>query len=158
MHHFFDSGEYWRFSLIFFSLKMQHQTRETIQESQWYSVIIPFQPRFVSLALFEHIYGKYPLLILYVLVFFSKSCRIIKSIPTNGKISTDKVIFLNQFHTTGLFVQPLKTSENQRFSDIFFGYRKRPHCVKCVRIRSFSEPYFLSPNAGKYGPEKLEMV
>ena len=35
------------------------------------------------------------------------------------------------------------------------------HCVKNVRIRSYSCPYFpafrliFSPNAGKYGPEKL---
>ena len=30
------------------------------------------------------------------------------------------------------------------------------HCVKSVRIRSFSGPYFpvFTPNAGKYGPEK----
>ena len=44
-----------------------------------------------------------------------------------------------------------------------------PHCVKTVRVRSFSSSYFpafglnterhylsvFSPNAGKYGPEKL---
>ena len=29
-------------------------------------------------------------------------------------------------HATGLFLYPLKTSENQRFSDVFRGYRKRP--------------------------------
>ena len=29
------------------------------------------------------------------------------------------------------------------------------HCVKSVRIRSYSGPYFpaFSPDAGKYGPE-----
>ena len=32
----------------------------------------------------------------------------------------------NPFHVTGLFQYPLKTSENQRFSDVFLGYRKRP--------------------------------
>ena len=33
------------------------------------------------------------------------------------------------------------------------------HCVKSVRIQSFSGPYFtvFSSNARKYGPEKLEM-
>ena len=46
------------------------------------------------------------------------------------------------------------------------------HCVKSVRIRSFSGPYFpafglnteryqvflcIHPNAGKYGPEKLQI-
>ena len=29
------------------------------------------------------------------------------------------------FHTTSLFLYPLKTSENQRFSNVFRGYRKR---------------------------------
>ena len=32
---------------------------------------------------------------------------------------------LNLFHATGLFLYPLKTSENQRFSDVFRAYRKR---------------------------------
>ena len=33
------------------------------------------------------------------------------------------------------------------------------HCVKDVRILSFSGPYFpiFSPNAGKYGPEKIRL-
>ena len=33
------------------------------------------------------------------------------------------------------------------------------HCVKSVRIRSFSGPYFpvFSPNARKYGQEKLRI-
>ena len=33
---------------------------------------------------------------------------------------------LTHFITTGLFLYPLKTSENHRFSDVFRGYRKRP--------------------------------
>ena len=33
---------------------------------------------------------------------------------------------VNPFHATGLFRYPLKTSESQRFPDIFRGYRKRP--------------------------------
>ena len=33
---------------------------------------------------------------------------------------------VNPFHATGLFLYPLKTSENQRFSDVFRGYRTRP--------------------------------
>ena len=32
----------------------------------------------------------------------------------------------NPCHVTGLFLYTLKTSENQRFSDVFRGYRKRP--------------------------------
>ena len=33
--------------------------------------------------------------------------------------------FVNTFHATGLFLYPLKTSENLWFSDVFEGYRKR---------------------------------
>ena len=32
---------------------------------------------------------------------------------------------INPFHATGFFLYPLKTSENQRFSNVFRGYRKR---------------------------------
>ena len=32
---------------------------------------------------------------------------------------------LNPFHDTALFLYPLKTSENQKFSDFFRGYRKK---------------------------------
>ena len=32
---------------------------------------------------------------------------------------------INPFHATDLFWYPLKTSENQRFSDVFRGYQKR---------------------------------
>ena len=30
------------------------------------------------------------------------------------------------FHATDLFQYPLKISENQRFSDVFWGYGRRP--------------------------------
>ena len=32
---------------------------------------------------------------------------------------------INPFHATGLFLHPLKISENQSFSDVFRGYRNR---------------------------------
>ena len=35
-------------------------------------------------------------------------------------------LLLNPFHATCLFLFPLNASENQRFSDNFRGYRKRP--------------------------------
>ena len=35
------------------------------------------------------------------------------------------VRFGNPFHATGIFLYPLKTSENLWFSDIFKGYRKK---------------------------------
>ena len=33
---------------------------------------------------------------------------------------------INLFHANGLLQQSLKTSGNQRFADVFRGYRKRP--------------------------------
>ena len=48
---------------------------------------------------------------------------------------------LNPFHATDLFLYPLKSSENQTFSDDFRGYRKKPvawngltnqHMPRCV--------------------------
>ena len=33
--------------------------------------------------------------------------------------------WINPLHATGPILSPLKTSENQRFSDVFRGYRKR---------------------------------
>ena len=37
----------------------------------------------------------------------------------------EKIIFFNSIHATYLFLYPLKT-ENQRFSEDFKGYRKKP--------------------------------
>ena len=33
--------------------------------------------------------------------------------------------FINLFHSTDFFLNPLKISKNQRFYDVFGGYRKR---------------------------------
>ena len=43
----------------------------------------------------------------------------------------------NLLHATSLFLYPLKTSENQMFSDVFRGYRKRP-----VARNRLGEPIF----------------
>ena len=32
---------------------------------------------------------------------------------------------INSFHASPLFLYPLKTSENHRFSDIYWGYKNR---------------------------------
>ena len=37
------------------------------------------------------------------------------------KYEINKIYVINPFHTTGLFHSPLKTSENQMFSDAFRG-------------------------------------
>ena len=39
---------------------------------------------------------------------------------------TSHVVLINPCHATGLFLHPLKASENQMFFDVFRGYRKRP--------------------------------
>ena len=36
------------------------------------------------------------------------------------------MLSLKQFHATALFLYPLKTSENQRFSDVFMGCINKP--------------------------------
>ena len=43
----------------------------------------------------------------------------------NQKLKALPISQLNPFHVTDLFWYPLKTSENQRFSDVFRGYQKR---------------------------------
>ena len=53
---------------------------------------------------------------------YSFLCPIFVSVQVLSKLNS-KVI--NQFHSTGLFLYPLKTSQNQVFSDIFKGYRRR---------------------------------
>ena len=62
--------------------------------------------------------------------FRSFSCKFYK---VNSKLLTltASSIFMarnlfNSFEATGLFLYSLKISENQRFSDVFRGYRKRP--------------------------------
>ena len=42
------------------------------------------------------------------------------------QVNTYLALNINPFHATGLFLYPLKTSENHRFSDVFRGYQKRP--------------------------------
>ena len=44
---------------------------------------------------------------------------------------------INPFHATGLFLYPLKKSENQRFSVVFRGYRKRPAARKGLMLTMF---------------------
>ena len=40
----------------------------------------------------------------------------------------------NPFPVTSLFLYPLETSKNQKFSDVFRGYRKRPVAWKGLRM------------------------
>ena len=43
---------------------------------------------------------------------------------------------INSFHATGLFLYPLKTQRNTRFSDIFRGYRRRPEIYMSILMFS----------------------
>ena len=47
-------------------------------------------------------------------------------VVVNHQIEFDIVTNISPFCTIGLFLYPLKTSENKRFSDVFRWYRKRP--------------------------------
>ena len=41
-------------------------------------------------------------------------------------LSLKRLTVINPFHSTGLFLYPLKILKKQRFCDVFRGYRKRP--------------------------------
>ena len=84
--------------------------------------------------------------------------------PNAGKYCLEKLrirslftqwwsLILNPFHASISFLYPLKTSEKLWFSNVFRGYRNETltrngfkirdhHCVKRLRIRSFSGAYF----------------
>ena len=51
----------------------------------------------------------------------------------------------NFFHTTDLFQYPLKASENQRFSDVFRVYRKRPVAWNTLKTCKIQD------NCGSFG-------
>ena len=48
--------------------------------------------------------------------------------------STRFSLLIDPFHAIGLFLHPLKTSENQRFSDVFRGYKKNSG-MKWVNVK-----------------------
>ena len=48
------------------------------------------------------------------------------NLHTVSEIFRKIIRYFNSFNATALFLYPLKTSENNRFSDVFRGYRKRP--------------------------------
>ena len=68
----------------------------------------------------------------------------------NNKIS--KGLFESKVEVLDFYT--LKFSKNETTSEMWDLTR---HCVKSVRIRSFSGPYFPGKNAGKYGTEKLRI-
>ena len=38
-------------------------------------------------------------------------------------VNFENIQHINPFHTIGLYLYPLKTPENQKFSEVFRGYR-----------------------------------
>ena len=67
---------------------------------------------------------------LIFLLYLSCMCR---EILILYRVLWNWLTLINRFHAIGLFLHPLKTSENQRFSDVFRGYRKRP--VEWSRVK-----------------------
>ena len=62
---------------------------------------------------------------------------IIRSQPVIKVILLHPQQIFNPFHTTVLFLYPLKTSENKRFAYVFNGYGKRPVAVNALTILRF---------------------
>ena len=54
---------------------------------------------------------------------------------------------INPFYATGLFQCPLKTSETQRFSDVFRGYIKMPVAGNELNTSYYGLRSVLVPNA-----------
>ena len=46
--------------------------------------------------------------------------------PNTDNFRAVKITRIKLFHTSGLFLYPLRTSQNQMFSDVFRVYRKKP--------------------------------
>ena len=73
-------------------------------------------------------------------LFWSMFCIIYFSILESIEINeSNGAKWFNPFHATGLFLYSLKKWENQRFSDVFMGYRKRP-----VAWHGLKEAFFTS--------------
>ena len=62
-----------------------------------------------------------------------------------ARTEKSKKSFFNQVHATGLFLYPLKT-ENQRFSDVFRGNRKRAMKWVNKKIRRIFKKFFEKPS------------
>ena len=59
-----------------------------------------------------------------------KYITLILTSPTDSEVWKSRII--NSFNSTGLFLYPQKTSENQSFSDASRGYMEKPSTMKCV--------------------------
>ena len=61
-------------------------------------------------------------------IFYSLNNAWVNNYVESAVKKLDINSLLNPFHTTCLFLYPLKTLENERYSDsdVFRGYRKRP--------------------------------
>ena len=68
------------------------------------------------------------IIFVYVCVYLSKICRDRFDSTKSAKWiiywRAIKSLFINSFHATGLFLYPLKATENLWFSDVFRGYRE----------------------------------
>ena len=77
-----------------------------------------------------------------------------RTIPI-GRCEFEQIQYINLFHATALFLYPLKTSENQGFSDVYRRYRtsvirqkgeSQNGCFKKAKHGKFSEKRtFLTP-------------
>ena len=82
-----------------------------------------------------------------------------RTIPI-GRCEFEQIQYINLFHATALFLYPLKTSENQGFSDVYRRYRtsvirqkgeSQNGCFKKAKHGKFSEKRtFLTPRTCAY--------
>ena len=67
-----------------------------------------------------------------------------------------KIVLLNPNHATGLFLYPLKTSENLSLPDVSRGSKKKPsawnglHWLRVIRDYKMKEPMFLTCKCQSY--------
>ena len=70
-------------------------------------------------------------------------------------------VFHSPFHTTGLFLYPLKTSESLWFFNVFRGNKKRPmvwYGLRCTRKRFVLFCFFLVLDSVKYDPDDMKLL
>ena len=88
-------------------------------------------------------------------VVYSKNLLIdFKNVLNTFKITNKNIGLKNPFHSTGRSLYPLKTSENQRLSDVFRGYRKRLVASKWLMCRIdqriFQKAYYVFNDASDF--------
>ena len=84
------------------------------------------------------IFQNYQLFSLFPCFYICSICILKQLRKDHGQISNKQCILINPFQAIVPFLCPLKTSEKQRFSDIFKGYRKGTLARNGLRCGTYS--------------------